>query len=194
MTMRQKVEELKNRHPRSHWVERISAAWSNQLEDIFQTGNLIEAAKAELPHGEYLKMVKDELPFSRSAASILMQIADNDNLRNGEHIHHLPVSWGTLYELTKLTDEQFDAAITNGMIHPKMTRKDAKALRGEPEPKPEKPPTEKCVASVRRAVMSTLKQIPPEEWKNLLRKLRATIDEIDEQELDDGHHAARKSA
>jgi hypothetical protein len=186
---------LENRRTRTDWAERITTAWSDQIEDIFQTGNLIEAAKCELPHGEFLKMVKEELPFSRQVAHRLMAIATNDNIRNVDPGPHLPVAWTILYELTKLTDEQFDAAIASGMIHPKMTRKDAKALRGEPEAKPEVPPMTKCVSAVRRAVKGAMRELAPEEWEGLLRQLRTVIDEIDEQEVEiHGYHAERQSS
>src|SRR3974390_2443080 len=72
---------------------------------------LLEAAKAELKHGEWKIMVKDELPFSRETAHRLIVVAQDQKLRNVAHAQHLPAHWFTLYELTKLTDEQFDAAI-----------------------------------------------------------------------------------
>ncbi|MBO0733332.1 MAG: hypothetical protein J2P49_03260 [Methylocapsa sp.] len=61
-------------------------------------------------------MIKEELPFTRQTVNKLMAIAESDNLRNDAHVRHLPAAWGTLYELTKLTDEQFDAAIQSGAI------------------------------------------------------------------------------
>lgn len=188
------VTQLENRRPRSHWTNQIVAAWSDQLEDIFHTGDLIESAKLELPHGEFMKMVKDELPFKRTVAQMLKAIATDDNVRNYQPVGNLPVGYSILYELTRLTDEQFSAATANGMIHPKMTRKDAKTLRGEPEKKPEDPPMTKCAKTVRRAVTNAMRQLPPDEWASLLRQLRGVIDDIDEKEIGDGHHAARQSA
>jgi hypothetical protein len=82
-----------------------------------------------LKHGEWLKMIKEELPFEGSTARRLIIIANDDKLRDRAHGHNLPVQWRTLYELTKLTDEQFDAAIESGAINPKMERKDVKGLR-----------------------------------------------------------------
>jgi N6-adenosine-specific RNA methylase IME4 len=38
-------------------------------------------------------------------------------------VQHLPASWGTLYELTKLDDDQFEARIEDGTINPDMERK-----------------------------------------------------------------------
>jgi hypothetical protein len=45
------------------------------------------------------------LPFSERTAQRLMSIASDPRLSNPTHVSVLPNSWGTLYELTKLTDE-----------------------------------------------------------------------------------------
>jgi hypothetical protein len=47
----------------------------------------------------------------RPRADKIIAISLNDNVRNDAHVRHLPMHWGTLYELTKLTDEQFDKGI-----------------------------------------------------------------------------------
>jgi uncharacterized FlaG/YvyC family protein len=39
-----------------------------------------------------------------------------------------------------------------------------------------------------------MRELPPEEWVDLLRRLRGEIDDIDEKEIGDhGHHAERQS-
>jgi len=53
-----------------------------------------------------------------------MQISHDNRLSNGSHVNHLPNSWGTLYELTTLTDDQFNDCLENGIISPDMQRKD----------------------------------------------------------------------
>jgi hypothetical protein len=36
----------------------------------------------------------------------------------------LPPHWGTLYELTKLSDDEFEEKLADGTINPEMERKD----------------------------------------------------------------------
>lgn len=120
---------IPNAMPRQKWVERIAKAWRGQLPSIFETGNLLEAAKDELAYGEWGKMIKDELPFDRTTAHRLITIASDEKLRDVAHAQHLPVSWMTLYELTKLTPDQLVAGIKSGAINPRMERKEVKALR-----------------------------------------------------------------
>ena len=54
----------------------------------------------------------------------LMAVARDERLSNGAHVHHLPPSWGTLYELTKLDDDGFAQALGDGTIRPDMQRRD----------------------------------------------------------------------
>jgi len=36
-----------------------------------------------------------------------MKIARDERISNAAHVQHLPPNWGTLYELTKLEDDEF---------------------------------------------------------------------------------------
>lgn len=134
------VVKLMNVRSREKWVELINNAWREQVTSIFETGALLEAAKEELAHGEWTALFRDGgMPFSKRTAEMLIAIANNQSLRNAKHVSHLPAQWGTLYELTKLTDAQFADGIKSGAINPKMQRKEVAELRGiEPKPKPPK--------------------------------------------------------
>ena len=69
-------------------------------------------------------MVESDLPFNRHTAHKLMQIARDKRLTNVSPGKHLPPSWTTLYELTKLDDDTFDQKLRDGSINPEMQRKD----------------------------------------------------------------------
>jgi hypothetical protein len=107
---------------RSAWIMRIDGVWQQSVAAIIETGRLLAEAKASLPHGEFGKMITGELPFSARTAQRLMSIAADERLRHS--VSHLPPSWGTLYELTKLDDEQFGARLSDGTINPDMDRRD----------------------------------------------------------------------
>jgi N6-adenosine-specific RNA methylase IME4 len=106
------------------YAQRIRAAWQNSVAAIFEVGRLLTHAKAGLAHGEFEAMVTSALPFGPSTARRLMAIAADERLTNRAHVHVLPPYWGTLYELTKLDDTGFEAAIAKGIVHPEMDRKD----------------------------------------------------------------------
>ena len=108
------------------WARRIGGAWQKSIDAIFETGRLISEAKAALPHGAFGKMIENDLPFGADAAQRLMAIAADTKLTNAEHVRHLPPSWGTLYELSKLDTETFTRRIKEGTIRPDMLRREVK--------------------------------------------------------------------
>jgi hypothetical protein len=68
------------------------------------------------------------LPFHQLIESLLDLVAR-------AHVRHLPPSWGTLSELAVIANQGCDleAAIESGAIHPRMARKDVKALLPPPQ-------------------------------------------------------------
>jgi N6-adenosine-specific RNA methylase IME4 len=108
----------------NYWAARITARWRDTVDGIIDTALLIVAAKEALPHGEFGKMIEAGLPFSASTARRLMAIAMDPRISNRAHVHVLPPHWGTLYEITKLDDAQFEARVADGSIRPDMERRD----------------------------------------------------------------------
>ena len=106
---------------RTFWSGRINAAWNKSLEGIFEAGRFLAESKSELAHGEFMAMVKDDLCFGQSTAAKLMKVARDPRITNSEFVPNLPPSWGTLHELTKLSDEQFEGGLESGLINPNMT-------------------------------------------------------------------------
>jgi Protein of unknown function (DUF3102) len=128
------------------WADRINAAWltgtRSAFEAAFEAGRILNEAKGKVPHGDFTGMVENDLLFNARTAQRLMVIAKDQRISNPTHVSLLPLHWGTLYELSKLKDEQFEAALKDGTIHPDMERKDVP----RPEHRPRKtngstPPT-----------------------------------------------------
>ena len=113
---------------RAKWAARIRAAHKETVSAFLKLGRILSAAKDALPHGEFLKMIEDDLPFTASTAQRLMKIAADPKIANAARAQLLPPAWGALYELTKLPEETFEQAVASGAINPKTTRKEAKAL------------------------------------------------------------------
>lgn len=117
---------------RKDWAARISARWQDSVEAIIDTGRLLADAKLALGHGNWLAMFHNkEVPFGERTAQRLMSVADDGRLSNTTHVSYLPQSWGTLYELTKLDDATFDAAMEAGDIRPDMKREDVNRIRDD---------------------------------------------------------------
>lgn len=109
------------------WTGRITEAWGKTLAGVFETASLLLEAKSALAHGEFQAMVESDLPFGPRTARRLMAIGRDKRLTERTHTSVLPPSWMTLYELTRLDDADFDAAIADGTIRPDMGQKDIRA-------------------------------------------------------------------
>jgi hypothetical protein len=119
----------------AEWTSRIAAAWQKGVEAILETGRLLIEAKAALNHGEFESVIQLKLPFDRRTAQRLMAIARHPVVSNAAHAPHLPPSWMTLYELTKLPPETLLPKIEDGSITPKTERRDVIAMRPVPTKK-----------------------------------------------------------
>ena len=114
------------------FADAISARWQESVLAIIDVGKLLLGAKHTLPHGEFGPMIEgDKVPFGWNAANRLMAIAGHSLLSNCEHVHNLPSSWGTLYQLTKAPDEVLGGWLADGTIHPEIQRHEVKRLLRE---------------------------------------------------------------
>lgn len=104
----------------------VTAAWQNAVASIVETGRRLIEAKRRVSHGGWLDAV-ELMPFGKTTASRLMQIAMHPDLANDAHVHHLPASWGTLATLAQLPPGEIPKRIEAGEITPELNRATAKA-------------------------------------------------------------------
>lgn len=149
---------------REFFAAKIGGALSKSVEGFIEAGSWLTEAKEgkdRLPHGEFLKMVEDDLKLDIRTAQRLMLIAKHPIISNAAHAPHLPPIWYTIYELTKVPDEGLMKAIEDGRINPKMERKDVAALKAQ-YPKPE---------SKTHAIDEALKSHPSSRNKSIAEML-----------------------
>ena len=151
----EKIVPLRNAMPLEGRLARIRACWEetseHYIDGVIKTGEELIAAQDE--HGKTLREMAEQLPFDWTTAGRLMLIARKFGSGVVARVHQrrqLPLSWGTLYELSKLPDDIMTAALADGRIHPKMERKDARAL---------KPP--KAITGDSAKILELLKSIYP---------------------------------
>lgn len=129
------------------WAEQVNWQAAKTVDAIVAVGRVLIAAKARLPHGEFLRMFTDGLiAMPPTTARRLMAIARHAVLANGAHLLVLPRNWTVLYELSKLPNETLRFAIAEGLVSPAMSKKQVLELRPAP------PPAQESVASVAVAV------------------------------------------
>lgn len=114
-----------------YWARCINESWRKSVAGILETAKLVREALTEgAVHQDDLAPL---LTFSQGTLSMLNNIGADERLY--KHVYKLPQSWGTLYELTKLTDEQWALAETTGgkggqpLLRPDVERKEITYFR-----------------------------------------------------------------
>lgn len=179
----------------------VNAEWRKSVEGILNVGRQLIAAKEMCEHGEFLRLFKGHensvskpVPFCERTAERLMSVAMHPVISNPTHVSDLPQSWGTLYELTKLDDEQIIAGIKAGEITPSMTRAEAAALRSDPVEKPAQPPHEEMAAAVKNAVTKFVGRLTtPEQFMYVRSRLERMLDFLSEMEAEHGSGRSGKT-
>jgi Protein of unknown function (DUF3102) len=108
--------------PRARWAKRIRAASRKTVESMIQTGKLLIEAKRKLGHGDFVAMVRNDLPFKERTAQRLMNIARSPAISKASNWSLLPPHLSTLHDLAALPPETFDVKIASGAINPDATR------------------------------------------------------------------------
>ena len=111
------------------WAKRIADAWTRSIESIIETGQLLKEAKHALPHGQWMKMLQGELPFSLDTGERLMAVANHEVLSDKEFFKFLPRSIDSLRRLAAFDADELRELIADGVINAAMTETDVRALR-----------------------------------------------------------------
>jgi hypothetical protein len=105
----------------------ITEAWQSAVDSIVETGRRLIEAKNHVGHGNWLPTV-ELLPFGKSAAEYLIQIAEHPDLSNSHHGGNLPASWRTLAVLAQLPAGEIPRRIAAGEITAELKRAAAEQM------------------------------------------------------------------
>lgn len=177
-----------------YWARKINSDWRESVAGVIRIGQTLTEAKKKCKHGQFLRMFKgktdcvsEPLPFGEDSAEMLMKIASNKVLSHSDHGRSLPQSWRTLYELTKLDDEQIIAGIKSGEITSDMTRAQASSLRSDPVEKPALPAHEEMAAAVKNAVTKFVGRLTTaDEFAYVRARIESLLSFLEEQESENG--------
>ena len=96
----------------------LIASW---VHGVIEAGRVLRDAQDRLPRGRFASWVESRLRRTRRSAEMLIAIAVDPRIAN----HGWPPAlWRTLYEITRLSDEDFYRLLEAGVIQPEMLRKD----------------------------------------------------------------------
>ena len=126
---------MKNTKTLAQFAKTINAAHARMRKAVFTesifAGEELQKAKEQLPHGEFEKMILENLDFTSRQARRYMAIASCPQISNRTHVSDLPASMGTLAEIATLSEDEFNTALNDGIIHQDMDRKDITAYKKE---------------------------------------------------------------
>jgi hypothetical protein len=112
------------------YTREITRLWMEARDKFMSIGEYLMHAKRTLAHGEYELMIRSRLPFNTSAAHKMRTVA--------EAVHEgriprakMPHSYATAYELTLLNENEFQVAISRGLVRPDVYLREIQALRAE---------------------------------------------------------------
>jgi ParB-like chromosome segregation protein Spo0J len=97
--------------------DKAARVFTAMVENIIAKGRAFIAAKADLPHEEWLTLLK-ELGVKPPRAKCFMAIASHPVLSNEEYFPNLPPCWETLYRLTRFSGERLEDFIEAELVHP----------------------------------------------------------------------------
>ena len=69
--------------------------------------------------------------FGQRTAEMLMAIAGHSILSNPKFVSNLPPSWGTLHEMTRISEQKLEKLIKDGTINADIQRSDVEAIADE---------------------------------------------------------------
>lgn len=113
-----------------YWARCINESWRKSVSGILETAKLVREALDDGVHQDDLAPL---LLFNQGTLSKLNRIGSDQRLYS--HVNILPQSYGTLYELTQLDDEQWAVAEGGGgkgglpLLRPDVERKEITYFR-----------------------------------------------------------------
>jgi hypothetical protein len=112
------------------YTREITRLWAEARDKFMAIGEYLMHAKRTLAHGEYELMIRSRLPFNTSAAHKMRAVAEA--VHDGRISRaQLPHSYATAYELTLLSDQEFQVAAHRGLVRPDVYLREIQALRAE---------------------------------------------------------------
>jgi hypothetical protein len=118
---------LSNRRDWKYFDEKLGELRRHDVENIIARGRLLIEAHDELERGSYEATVKHHMDLGDARKYRI--IAAHPIISHRGHVHALPPSMRTLYELTRLRPDVLREKLNDGSINPKLERKTVAAWR-----------------------------------------------------------------
>ena len=109
------------------WAGRVRASIGKTFTQVLETGKILLQAQAELPHGQWLPMLK-KAGLKPRTAQVWMAVACDRRFANASPDSLLPPCVTTLYWISRLPEDLYRELLADGTIHPTVSRAAIKAI------------------------------------------------------------------
>ncbi|WP_376956436.1 hypothetical protein ABNQ39_00295 (plasmid) [Azospirillum sp. A26] len=127
----------------------IRRLWTEARDRWVAIGELLMAWRGTAPHGEFMRMVDERMPFKHPTANKLMALATAAE-RDPEFVQLLPPEYTVAYEILTLSDTERAAAADAGLIRPDVKRAELVAFKRRLRSPSPPPPSDKRAELVAR--------------------------------------------
>jgi len=111
------------------WTEEIKKVWARDAASTLDLARVMSAAKTRLYYGQWSQLWKSaQMPFSKSTADRLAVIGQRMGGLDSATSLNLPRGWNILYCLARLDQGSLKRLIQQGLVHLKLTLRQAKEL------------------------------------------------------------------
>ena len=125
----------------SEYAERITGAWHNSVDSVFEMSRLCAEADQRLNDDDKKELIA-RLPFDRTRFVKLAKVGRDQRLQDPQIRPLLPEHHTILYELAGLTDDELKAAVAAKVVNPEMKRAALTAWVKDREKKGDQPAIE----------------------------------------------------
>ena len=111
-------------------IEEIQSELKDQTGSWRKVSELLNQADVEFGFGtDEMKQILDQTDISKSKASKLISIAQDDRIRHNSRIFETESAWTTLYQATLLNDEEFSELVNNTIEEGVLTASDIRNVQ-----------------------------------------------------------------
>lgn len=116
---------------RADYAAQITEGYNRIYRDILELGKMLVDARETLPHGQFLKMIDTDLPFSQRTAYSYIQEWLIANDRNLQPAATLSESYTVRAELERLKPDEIDRGMAAGKLYQGVPRAQVIEFRRE---------------------------------------------------------------
>jgi hypothetical protein len=118
----------KPKKTRTEWAGIANSHQRQVAEGLINLGKTLIKAKADLPHGEWGKLLRDNLKMRERFAQGVMKLARNPRFAKPSNLTLLPPTLTALAAIAEMPDNIYNHGIASGAINPRTTAKQAQFL------------------------------------------------------------------